>query len=105
MKKLIQAVMACLLMAALIISIVPAVSVPAQAAKRFVYKHVIVVGVDGMGKYHNNCDTPNMDRIIKNNPDAAWTDYCLASDPNISAQCWTSMLTGVNPSDVRTEGK
>ena len=98
MKRVIQIAMACLLMTALIISIVPAVSVPAQAAERFVYKHVVVVGVDGMGNFHNNCDTPNMDRIIKNNPDAAWTDYCLASDPNISGPCWTSMLTGVNPS-------
>ena len=97
MKRVVQITMACLLMTALIISIVPAVSVPAQAAQRITYKHVVVVGVDGMGNFHNNTDTPNMDRILKNNPKAAWTDYCLASNPNISAQCWTSMLTGVSP--------
>lgn len=99
MKKLMKIAITAMLMAAMVLGMIPTLPASAETTEteRFVYKHVVVVGVDGMGNFHNNTDTPNMDRIIKNNPDAAWTDYCLASDPNISAECWTSMLTGVNP--------
>ena len=98
MKKFTKIAGACILLMALIVSIAPAVFVPTQAAEQVTYKHVVVVGIDGMGYYNRWCDTPNIDKIFKNNTsNAAWTDYCLASNPNISAECWTSMLTGVNP--------
>lgn len=97
MKNLLKLTVACLLVLSVVLAMIPVVSVCTEAANRVVYKHVVVVGVDGMGNFHHDTDTPNMDKILKNNPDAAWTDYCLASDPNISAECWTSMLTGVNP--------
>ncbi len=100
MKKIMKIAVAGFLVMVTVLGFVPtfpAVTTDVSAAERVTYKHVVVVGVDGMGNFHNNCSTPNMDKILKNNPNAAWTDYCLASDPNISAQCWTSMLTGVNP--------
>ena len=63
--------------------------------KRTVYEHVIILGVDGAGNFHKDCNTPNMDRIFIE--DGAWTDYCRAATPSISAQCWGSMLIGVKP--------
>jgi len=99
MKRTFKAVVAIALMAATLLGFVPAFSaeIEVAAAERKTYKHVVVVGIDGMGNFNQKCSTPNIDRIFKNNPKAAWTDYCMASNPNISAQCWTSMLTGVMP--------
>ncbi len=64
--------------------------------ERVTYKHVIIIGIDGAGNFHQKCNTPNMDEIFLGN--GAWTDYCRASTPSISAQCWGSMLLGVKPS-------
>ena len=64
-------------------------------SKRYTYEHVIIIGVDGAGNFHKDCNTPNMDKIFIEN--GAWTDYCRAATPSISAQCWGSMLTGVKP--------
>lgn len=75
----------------------PATTVEAARTESNTYKHVVVVGIDGMGNFNQKTSTPNIDKIFKNNKKAAWTDYCMASNPNISAQCWTSMLTGVMP--------
>lgn len=58
------------------------------------YKHVIVVGVDGAGSYIEHADTPNFDRIFSK---GAVTYHALASKPTISAECWGSMLLGVDP--------
>ena len=33
---------------------------------RTVYKHTVVVGIDGMGTFNRFCNTPNMDRIFEN---------------------------------------
>lgn len=62
---------------------------------RFVYKHVVIVGIDGAGSFQKKCNTPNMDSIFA---DGIWTPKCQASRPTISAQCWGSMLIGVKPS-------
>ncbi len=62
--------------------------------ERFIYKHVVIIGVDGAGNFHRNCDTPNMENIFAS---GAYTDYCRASSPSISAQCWGTMLIGVKP--------
>ncbi|MBQ6809293.1 MAG: alkaline phosphatase family protein [Clostridia bacterium] len=58
------------------------------------YKRVFLLGVDGMGAFNKVTDTPNMDRIFAN---GATTYTALASKPTISAQCWTSILTGATP--------
>lgn len=59
-----------------------------------VYRHVIVVGIDGAGQYFRQADTPCFDRIFAN---GSVTYRAYASNPSISAECWGSMLTGVSP--------
>ena len=63
---------------------------------KFVYKHVIIVGIDGMGAYHlqDKASTPNLDRIFA---DYALTDVAQTYNPVASGPCWTSMFTGVDP--------
>ena len=100
MKRMMKITLTALLVAAMVLGFIPALpATPADAARTSAntYKHVVVVGIDGMGNFNLKTSTPNIDKIFKNNKKAAWTDYCMASNPNISAQCWTSMLTGVMP--------
>lgn len=59
------------------------------------YKHVVIIGVDGAGTYFKNAETPNIDKIFEN---GAITYECLTSNPTISAQCWGSLIHGVEPS-------
>lgn len=56
------------------------------------YKHVIVIGVDGAGRFFRQAETSNIDRIFAK---GAVTYDMLTSKPTISAQCWGSMLHGV----------
>ena len=58
------------------------------------YDYVVVIGVDGAGAYFRNADTPNIDAIFA---DGAITYNMLTSNPTISAQCWGSLLHGVEP--------
>lgn len=58
------------------------------------YKRVFMLGIDGMGAFNRLADTPCMDALLEN---GATTYTALASKPTISAQCWTSMLTGAAP--------
>jgi predicted AlkP superfamily pyrophosphatase or phosphodiesterase len=62
--------------------------------ERKIYKHVIVLGIDGAGAFIKKATTPNFDRIFSN---GAVTFNALASNPTISAECWGSMLFGVTP--------
>ncbi|MBE6732141.1 MAG: hypothetical protein E7564_10675 [Ruminococcaceae bacterium] len=62
--------------------------------ERTVYKHTVLVGIDGMGNFNRFCNTPNMDRIFEN---YAKTYHALSMDPTISAENWASMLLGANP--------
>ena len=55
-------------------------------------KRVVLFGVDGAGTYFEQADTPNIDRIFKN---GAVSRRTLTELPSISAQCWGSMLHGV----------
>ena len=64
----------------------------------FKYKHVIIVGIDGMGAYHKNADTPNIDSIFA---DYALTDVAQSYRPVASGPCWLSMFTGVDPMIMR----
>lgn len=59
-----------------------------------IYKHVIVVGIDGAGAFIRDAYTPHFDRIFEN---GAVTYSALSSRPTISAECWGSMLLGVGP--------
>lgn len=58
------------------------------------YKHVVIVGIDGAGTYARKIDTPNMDGIFA---DGLLTKKCKTAKPSISAECWGSMFTGVEP--------
>lgn len=55
-------------------------------------QRVVLFGIDGAGTYFEQADTPNIDRIFKN---GAVSRRTLTELPSISAQCWGSMLHGV----------
>lgn len=58
------------------------------------YKHAVIVGIDGMGNFNKDTETPNMDRIFA---DGAQTFYGMSLSPTISAQNWGAMLLGAEP--------
>lgn len=58
------------------------------------FKRVFLIGVDGAGAFFKDTATPNIDRIMKN---GASTYEAITAIPSISAQCWGSMLIGVEP--------
>ena len=64
------------------------------SGERYIYKHVVILGVDGGGAFFEQADTPNLDRIFENGS-VTYEAQCMY--PSISAQCWGSMLHGVLP--------
>jgi len=58
-------------------------------------KHVIIFGMDGIGTYIRDADTPCIDKIFG---DGAHTYRALVSRPTNSTECWGSFLTGTSPS-------
>ena len=58
------------------------------------YKHVAVLGIDGMGSFNRLTDTPGMDELFAN---GAVTYNALSMNPTISAENWGAMLIGANP--------
>lgn len=60
------------------------------------YKHVVIFGVDGAGHFIREADTPSFDRIFVNG-NGAYTYDALTANPPSSAECWASMMTGVQP--------
>ena len=64
----------------------------ADAKRR--YAHVVIVGIDGMGIFCKDTDTPNMDKIFEN---GASTLKAESMFPTISAQNWGGMLIGADP--------
>ena len=58
------------------------------------FEHVVVVGIDGVGGFIKDADTPNFDKIFEN---GAVTHTALSCFPTASAECWGSMLIGVGP--------
>ena len=59
------------------------------------YKHVVLLGVDGMGAFCKNANVVNINRIFEN---GAMTYECASVYPTSSGECWGSMLMGVAPS-------
>lgn len=60
-----------------------------------IYKHVVIIGVDGAGSFFKDTPTPNMDAIFAN---GAITYTGITETPSISAECWASLIHGVNAS-------
>lgn len=60
----------------------------------FTYKYAAVIGIDGMGKFNSQTDTPNLDRIFSHGA-VAWS--AISQNPTISAQNWGAMLLGATP--------
>lgn len=60
----------------------------------YTYEYAVIIGIDGMGNFNKNTNTPNLDRIFEN---GAQSFYGLSMYPTISAQNWGSMLTGADP--------
>lgn len=58
------------------------------------YEYVAVIGIDGMGKFNSQTETPNLDKIFENGA-VAWS--ALSQNPTISAQNWGAMLLGATP--------
>ena len=65
---------------------------PTELIDPNIYKHVIIVGIDGGGTFFKNANTPNIDRIFAN---GAITYAAVTENPSISAQSWTSLLHGI----------
>ena len=57
------------------------------------YKHVFIIGIDGAGRFFNEAETPNFDRIFE---DGAVDYTARAEIITTSAQNWGSILTGVS---------
>ncbi|MBR5453489.1 MAG: alkaline phosphatase family protein [Clostridia bacterium] len=65
---------------------------PPAPAEPKIYKHVLIIGVDGAGTFFKDTDTPNVDRIFA---DGNVTYEARTGVPAISAHSWTSLLHGV----------
>ena len=66
--------------------------------QKFVYKHVIIVGIQGMATFHLDAETPNIDAIFA---DYALTNVAQSYFPSKEGPCWLSMLTGMDPKVMR----
>lgn len=62
--------------------------------ERYIYKRVVIIGVDGGGVFFKDVETPNIDKIFEN---GAITYEGVTATPSISGQCWGSLLHGVVP--------
>lgn len=58
------------------------------------YSYVAVIGIDGMGKFNSQTETPNLDRIFAKGA-VNWS--ALSMNSTISAENWGAMLLGATP--------
>ncbi len=58
------------------------------------YKRVFMLGIDGMGAFNKNANTPNMDKLFAN---GATTYEAMAAYPTVSSVNWPCMLIGAIP--------
>ena len=72
------------------------VTTDAVVAEDFIYEHVIIVGIDGMGAFNTKADTPNIDKIFA---DGALTNVARTASPAATGPCWLSSFTGVQAQD------
>ncbi|MCR5522202.1 MAG: alkaline phosphatase family protein [Clostridia bacterium] len=61
---------------------------------QYTYQYAVIIGIDGMGNFNKDTDTPEMDRIFGS---GAQTLSAISMYPTISAQNWGAMLLGANP--------
>lgn len=61
---------------------------------RKIFRYAAVIGVDGMGSFNKEANTPVLDRIFEN---GAKTFSALSMNPTISAENWGAMLLGAMP--------
>ena len=78
---------------------VPALASSETTADFGAYDHVLIVGFDGLGAMWETVDSPNFDRIFKQN--GAYRYNAKTETVTISAQNWGSILKGV---DADTHG-
>jgi len=57
-------------------------------------QRVFILGMDGAGNFVQQAETPNLDAWL---PRGAYTFDAKAEMPTISAECWGSVLHGVQP--------
>jgi len=58
------------------------------------YRHVAVIGIDGMGNFNLRTETPELDRIFSR---GAVNPAAISMNPTISAENWGAMLLGATP--------
>ena len=46
------------------------------------YKYVAVIGIDGMGKFNSQTDTPNLDKIFEKGDTCSALSFALKLRPN-----------------------
>ena len=90
MKKTVSLILCIVLMLSCAVS----VCASAQTDSSFgAYEHVIILGVDGAGRFFKDVDTPNFDRIFGGGA----IDYTARTETiTISAQNWGAILGGVS---------
>jgi arylsulfatase A-like enzyme len=70
-------------------------SLPAVWAARPVVRHVVVIGVDGLGvTWLPKAKTPNFDTIRET---GCWTFHARGVMPTVSSPNWASMIMGAGP--------
>ena len=95
MKQGIKRILSLVMAVLMTVSFFGAVVLPASAAERKVYDHVVIIGMDGAGNLFG-ADTPRIDALMQQ---GASTLTGHNEYPTESAVNWVSLLTGVPYAD------
>ena len=79
-----------LILSSVVVIVASATESPKEEAP---YEYVVVLGVDALGTFGTQTNTPNIDAIFS---DGAKTNNALVENPSASAQGWGSLLIGVS---------